>query len=433
MNPVCSFLAHIHPGHILLNIRPITTVWTHFDFDLTAKVFHTWTKCVFFSCIVYKCSFILQPEITKSQWTVNLSWVEITTSGLLSQNDKHPKFHRRLNRRLTAFNLSTAARRFRKSLPLHLKNGVKKKSRTEVIALWHKLQNREAKCEAHPHILLQPGCYYNFLLCACTCVSISNMSSPLSRLHFFFSPPHTTLFIDLNTVTLKGSQKCGSTKQELNPSFTSEGRPWPWMVALSTQRWQPGLALLPGGLNLSGTEGSAKNIKSPRVSQLFGLVHTSHLSFLPPPPPPPPLPGTVTAFGFKRVIVGRKKIERALKQTIFFSFAETFPIFPLSFNSGCCSLLLHASTWMDRRYTGCWCRLPFIRCALESWPPVRHTDAKTCRYKTFTLVFSPPPPPSFFSTRWIITSVHVLHTHTPPNCAAARSLKVLLIKVQLWG
>lgn len=72
----------------------------------------------------------MQPAITRSQTTaVNLSWVEITTSGSLSQNDKHPKFHRRPNRRLTAFNLFTAALRFRKSPLPPLKWGEKRRRR----------------------------------------------------------------------------------------------------------------------------------------------------------------------------------------------------------------------------------------------------------------------------------------------------------------
>lgn len=106
----------------------VNTAWTY-----AADMFRNWKRgvergaqsryipCCVFDCTVYKPSFILRPGTTRSQTTpVDLSWVEITTSGSLSQNDKHPKFHRRLNRRLMAFNLFTAALRFRKSPLFHL-------------------------------------------------------------------------------------------------------------------------------------------------------------------------------------------------------------------------------------------------------------------------------------------------------------------------
>lgn len=113
-----------------------------------------------------------------------------------------------------------------------------------------------------------------FFSCVHVCQHIKHEFSFIQP-SIFFSPPPP--FIDLNTVTLKGPQKCGSTKQALNPSFTSEGRPRPWMVAFSTQRWQPSLALLPGGLNLSGTEGSAKKEK---ISNRLGQVNFLALSTL---------------------------------------------------------------------------------------------------------------------------------------------------------
>ncbi len=83
---------------------------------------------------------------------------------------------------------------------------------------------------------------------------------------FFYPAFHC--FIDLSTVTLKGSESHRSTKQgSVSPLHLKDSLGPGWYLS---QRWQAGLVLLPGGLNLSSTE-ETQNIKLPWAVNFLAL------------------------------------------------------------------------------------------------------------------------------------------------------------------